>query len=331
MLDALTLDQIRMFAAVADSGSFRAAAAQVGRAQSAVSFAIANLEDQLGLPLFDRSGYRPKLTKEGRALLEDAHAVLLKVGLMRSRARSLGDGLELALGIAVDPMFPRAGIGHALRNLQHTYPSVTIRLTVEPLGGTYAAMSDGRATFAVCVGKWEETRLEFEHMGEVRMAAVVAADHPLAEVSRTTERLGSAELADHVQIVISDPTQMTEGRDFGVMSPSTWRVSDLESKHALILAGTGWGNLPLWMVSADLDAGRLVRVPASGLEPGGESRFRTYLAHHIDSPLGPAARHLRTQLLCCTEAIGASERSAGRVPPRTSEDNLRVEAPAERQ
>lgn len=328
MLDPITLDQIRMFAAVAESGSFRAAAAQVGRAQSAVSFAIGNLEDQLGLALFDRSGYRPKLTQEGSALLEDARAVLLKVGLMRSRAKGLGSGLELALGIAVDPMFPRAGIVHALKALQQAFPTVAIRLTVEPLGGTYAALHDGRATFGVCIGKWEESGLEFERMGEMRMVAVVAADHPLASVSSATERIGAAELADHVQIVISDPTPMTEGRDFGVLSPSTWRVSDLESKLALILTGTGWGNLPLWMVATDLEAGRLVRVPASELEPGGETRFRTYLAHPVDSPLGPAARHLRTQLLGCVEAIGADERRAG---PSISGASGRAELAADRQ
>jgi hypothetical protein len=67
MLDALTLDQMRTFVAVADAGRFRAAAIRLARVQSAVSHAISNLEDQLGVALFDRTGHRPILTAEGRA------------------------------------------------------------------------------------------------------------------------------------------------------------------------------------------------------------------------------------------------------------------------
>src|SRR3712207_4721026 len=86
MLDALTLDQMRVFAAVADSGSFRAAAARLSRAQSAVSHAVATLEGQLGLAVFDRSGHRPRLTPEGRALLAEVRAILTKVDAEIGRA-----------------------------------------------------------------------------------------------------------------------------------------------------------------------------------------------------------------------------------------------------
>src|SRR5262245_66580560 len=106
MLDALTLDQMRTFVAVADAGSFRSAAIRLVRVQSAVSHAIANLEDHLGVTLFDRSGHRPVLTAEGHALLADARAILLKVDGMRARARGLGEGVELELAIAIDPQFP---------------------------------------------------------------------------------------------------------------------------------------------------------------------------------------------------------------------------------
>src|SRR5688572_21843779 len=103
MLDGLTLDQMRTFVAVADAGSFRAAAARLARVQSAVSHAIAGLESQLGVALFDRSGHRPVLTEAGRTLLPDVRAALLKVDGLRARARGLGEGVELQLAIAVDP------------------------------------------------------------------------------------------------------------------------------------------------------------------------------------------------------------------------------------
>lgn len=106
MIDALTLDQMRSFVAVVDSGSFRAAAARLSRVQSGVSVAIANLETQLGVLLFDRSGHRPVLTAEGQALLANARDILLRVDAMRARARGMGEGVELELAISVDTLFP---------------------------------------------------------------------------------------------------------------------------------------------------------------------------------------------------------------------------------
>ena|ERR1700760_2213081 len=82
MLDALTLDQLRTFVAVAEAGSFRAGAKRLSRVQSAVSHAIGNLEAELGVTLFDRSSHRPTLTSDGRAMLADGRAILLKVDLL---------------------------------------------------------------------------------------------------------------------------------------------------------------------------------------------------------------------------------------------------------
>ena len=93
------------------------------------------------------------------------------------------------------------------------------------------------------------------------------------------------------------PSRATEGRDFGVLSPGTWRVSDNATKHALIVAGAGWGSLPLWLVEHDLAEGRLVRVAAAEFGPQGETLVRAYLAHRTDQPLRPAARLLRQALL----------------------------------
>ena len=115
MLDAVTLDQMRAFVAIAETGSFRAAAGRLSRVQSAVSHAIGNLEAQLGVTLFDRSGRRPTLTPEGQALLADVRAILLKVDAMRGRARGLGEGLELGLAIALDPQFPLGIVAAVLK------------------------------------------------------------------------------------------------------------------------------------------------------------------------------------------------------------------------
>jgi DNA-binding transcriptional LysR family regulator len=245
------------------------------------------VEVELGVSLFDRSGHRPTLTPEGRALLADARAILLKVDSMRARARGLGEGVELALSIVVDTLFPIATVGAALRGLRDAYPSVGIRLSVEPLGGPLAALREKRCALGITVGDaFRDPHIEWEALCAVSFVAVVAAMHPLAACAAAKAPLTAAELADHLQIVLEDPTPLTAGRDFGVLSPGTWRVSGQDTKHALILAGLGWGRLPLWAVERDLALGRQ-----------GAVRSEAYLAHRTDEPLGPAARAFREALL----------------------------------
>jgi DNA-binding transcriptional LysR family regulator len=305
MLDPVTLDQMRAFIAVAETGSFRAAARRLSRVQSAVSHAIANLEAELGVTLFDRSGRRPGLTVEGEALLADARAILLKVDFLRARARGLGQGVELGLAIVVDTLFPLATVGAALGDLHGAYPSVAVRVTVAALGGPLAALRERRCTLGIMVGEdFREPRVDFEALSPVPVVTVAAAGHPLAARGPVGAPLGAAELADHLQIVLEDPTPLSAGRDFDVLSPGTWRVSDQEAKRALILAGLGWGRLPLWVVERDLAAGRLVRLPATGLGEAGERAPQAYLSHRTDEPLGPAAQVLRGALL--RRATGAA-------------------------
>jgi DNA-binding transcriptional LysR family regulator len=297
VLDALTLDQMRVFVAVAESGSFRAAAGRLSRVQSAVSHAIANLEDQLRIALFDRSRHRPTLTPEGQSLLADVRAILLKVDSVRARALGLGEGVELRLAIALDPQFPLGLAAAALRDLHDAHPSVSVQLWTAPLGAAIAALREGQCALAITAADLPDPRIALEALSFVPRAAVAAATHPLAVRSRGGKPLTAADLADHLQIVVPDPSPLTKGRDFGVLSPGTWRVSDNATKHALILAGVGWGSLPLWLVERDLAEGRLVRVAAAEFGRQGETFVRAYLAHRTDKPLGPAARAFRAALL----------------------------------
>lgn len=290
MLDALTLDQMRVFVTVAECGSFRAGAARLSRVQSAVSHAIANLEAGLGVAVFDRSGHRPALTPEGRALLANARDILLRVDAMRARARGLGEGVEMELSLVVDTLFPIALIGAALAEMRGTYPSVAFRLSVEPMGGPLQALIEKRCDLAVMAGEdFRDPRIALEALSSVPLVAVVAAGHPLARAGEG-EPLGVPDLADHLQIVQSDPTPLSQGRQFGVLSPQTCRVGGQDIKHALILAGLGWGRLPLWLVERDLAERRLVRLNTQALGRDGQVPLETYLARRLDEPLGPAAR-----------------------------------------
>ena len=288
MLDALTLGQLRSFVAVVECGSFRSGAAHLSRAQSAISHAIANLEAELDVRLFDRAGHRAIMTPEGLALLEHARDILLRVDALRARSRGFGEGEELELSISVDTLFPAAQIGEALVEMRAAHPSVSIRMAVEPLGGPITALIEKRSTLAVIIGgTFRDPSVTLEALSSVETVAVVATQHPLAMLSRP---VNETDLADHLQIVLSDPTTRSEGRDFGVLSPYTCRVNNQDTKLELIRSGLGWGSLPLWQVARDLAKGRLVRVGTKALGRSAQIETEAYLAHRIDAPPGPAGR-----------------------------------------
>jgi DNA-binding transcriptional LysR family regulator len=296
MLDGLTLDQMRVFMAVADSGSFRAAALQLNRAQSAVSHAIANLEAQLGLKLFLREGlHRPVLTDHGRVLRSDVCAVLRRVDALKAKAQGLGEAVELELAIAVDSIFPPARIAGALKAVQERYPLVAVRMLRGALGASVQALRQRRATLAVTSAVHvPDPSMQHEPLGRVRLVALAAAGHPLTQISGP---IADSTLIDQVQIVVSDPSRMTEGRDFHVFSPTTWRVADFDIKRALLLAGAGWGILPEHTVGDDLAAGRLVRIAPLGFGSGtGDIEVETYVAWPADAALGPGARFFASAL-----------------------------------
>lgn len=290
MLDRLTLDQMRVFVAVAEEGSFRAAAARLRRVQSAISHAVAALEAELGVQVFDRGARRPTLTAEGQAMLGDARALLLKADAMRARARGLSRGLELRLTLALDPQFPLPIAAAALRDLRDAHPTVAVQTWTAPLGAAIGLLRERRCMLALTAAEIPDAAIELQGLCDLPRAAVAAADHPLAQAARSGRPLTRIDLADHVQIVVPDPSPLTDGQDFGVLSPSTWRASDNETKRSLIVAGVGWGSLPLWLVEDDLSVGRLVPLPVSEFGPGGQTFVRAFLAHRTDMALGPAAR-----------------------------------------
>jgi DNA-binding transcriptional LysR family regulator len=106
MLDSVSLDQLRTFIAAVDEGSFSAASRKLRRAQSVVSETVSNLEDQIGVLLFDRSGRYPKLTPAGIVLLADARSIVTGVDLLKARAKGMAIGLEPELSVVVDVFYP---------------------------------------------------------------------------------------------------------------------------------------------------------------------------------------------------------------------------------
>lgn len=149
MLDGLSLDQLRIFAAAVDEGSFSAAARKLRRTQSAVSETMANLEAQLGVVLFDRSGRYPRLTTEGTVLLADARTIVAGVNGLKARAKGIAGGLEPELTAVIDVFFPITAFADVAHEFRESFPSTPLRLYVEALGATVQPVMDGRASFGL--------------------------------------------------------------------------------------------------------------------------------------------------------------------------------------
>jgi len=282
-----TLDQLRIFLAVVNEGSFNRAARRLGRAISAISYGVAQLEAQLGVSLFDREGSRrPVLTREGEALLADARAVAANVDGLLARVRGLGQGLEPELSLVVDVMVPGDVLARVLREFQQIFPTVPLRLNVEALGGVATLLLDGRASIGIAGPAIVEVPgLSRDAIGSVELVPVAAPGHPLTRAGVTP-----GESARHLQLVLTDRSPLSEGREFSVVSPNTWRLADLGAKHDLLREGIGWGNMPRHAVEADLAAGRLVVLDLPE-RPGID--YRLHALWRADCPPGPAACHLR--------------------------------------
>jgi DNA-binding transcriptional LysR family regulator len=282
-----TLDQLRIFLAVVDEGSFNGAARKLNRAVSVISYGIVNLEAQLGVTLFAREGSKkPKLTEAGQAVLSEARAIANDVDSLRAKVRGLLEGLEPEVTLAVDVLIPSRRVAAILREFQFAFPTVALRLHVEALGAIAALIIDGTAQLGIG-GPVIAADPSFERAsaGAIELIPVAAPTHALAQMENPAP--GAAR--NYIQLVLTDRSPLTEGRDFGVMSSRSWRLADLGAKHALLLEGIGWGNMPREMVQADLDNGRLVELRLPDHRGG---IYGLSALWRRDLPPGPATRWL---------------------------------------
>lgn len=285
-----TLDQLRIFIAVAEQGSFGGAAKAMGRAVSAISYGIAQLEAQLGLSLFAREGSRrPELTAAGAGLLAEARGVADAADALLAKARSLHAGQEPSLTLVVDVMVPGEVTARVLGEFRRMFPTCALTLRIEGLGAVAACLIAGEADLALggpVIG--DHPALERQAVGEIDLIPVAAPSHPLSQ-PKDQGGIAPGESRRHLQLVLTDRSPLTEGREFSVLSPLVWRLGDLGAKHSLLKEGLGWGNMPRAMVAGDLASGALVALDLPE-KPG--AHYGLSALWRRDTRLGPAASWL---------------------------------------
>ena len=258
MLDGVSLDQLRTFIAAAEEGTFSAAGRRLRRAQSVVSQTLANLEGQIGVKLFDRSGRIPTLTDKGHALLAGARAVAKEVDLFKARAKGISAELETELSLVVDSMFPVTVLASAVAAFPLQFPSISLRLYVEMGEAVADPLLDRRCAIGI-LGSLSPAPPQFsaERLLTVRGINVVSPQHPLA-----TQRapIPTVVLAEHIHLMHVDNSGVRRAARLGPPTQRIWRLCDLAAMHHFLRTGVGFGMMPLHMVQADLTSGALVEI-----------------------------------------------------------------------
>jgi DNA-binding transcriptional LysR family regulator len=281
-----------------------------------ISYTIANLEAQLEVALFERSGARQaKLTEAGTALLEDARRILSGLEVMRARVRGLKDGLEAEVAVAISVMVPTGAMVDVLNEFRTHFPSVSLRLDVGELGEVMKRVLSGSATIGIGGALLRnDDALVTEKIGHSFMMPVAAAGHPLTRKNRP---LTLTDVRDETQLVVSDSSGLTDGRTFNVLSYKTWHVGDIATKLHLLRGGLGWGGLPVSLIYDDLREGRLVKLELEAYEQG---EYPLYAMHRLATPPGPAAAWMidafRAKLSLCPNHVGFTAMlEAGQLRP----------------
>ncbi|MBK5518347.1 LysR family transcriptional regulator [Pseudomonas sp. TH10] len=294
------LDQLRIFVNVAEQRSFSAVARQQRKAQSAISSAIAMLEDDLGVSLFERSsGRQPSLTEAGEALLEEAREVLRQCERLNGRAMAMMRGQEAQLRVAQDEAMPYQALVESFGELGEQFPSLEVQLTSAAQGEVARKLVERRADLGLLFYHDEiPEALERRVLGSVEMVTVCGTGHPLAGKNE----VDCQQLAQHRQLLMSTQSSVYPGSE--PASPQVWRADSFYVMAEWLVRGLGWAWLPRHVVQYPAYQGQMVELVSEWTPPA----LVVELVWRRDEPLGPAARWLAERFAVHLRAIGDKSR-----------------------
>lgn len=260
----LTLDALRVLETIHRRGSFAAAAEELHRVTSAVSYTVQKLEEDLDLQLFDRSGHRAKLTVAGKLLVERGRDLLAASNQLVEDARAAACGWEPRLTIAIDQVYPEQLLLPLLAEFYAAQSAAggntDIRVVGEVLTGPWDALESGRADIAIGSGQIALAKtFRKRKLGSMHFVYVAAPTHPIFQYEDPSQHL-----EDYRAIVIADTTRSRAAHSFRIgQRQPTLTFSSFAAKTAALEAGLGTGSLPIAMVRAPLAAGTLRRIPTT--------------------------------------------------------------------
>ncbi|MFJ2982021.1 MULTISPECIES: LysR family transcriptional regulator [unclassified Pseudomonas] len=284
-------DNIQLFLAVLDRGSFSAAARTLGRVPSAVSMAVGNLEAELGYALFERGAREVRATAQALALEPHARLIAEQLGLLQVHALELSQGLESSLTLAVVPDIDHRPLLAAIAKLGERFPLLDIQLLSAPQEEALQLLDSGRADLCLAfAGLQVDARRGFQHIGMASLVATLSPSHPALLDGRI----------HYLEDLINVRQILVRSRDLPLADPRAligathWSTDSFDFALQMVEAGLGWGDLPLARVAPLIDAGRLVRLQFRNTR--NELQLPIHALWRKQQPLRQAARLLIEQL-----------------------------------
>ena len=266
--NALTPEALAMMDTIARSGSFAAAARELGKVPSALTYSVRQLEDALDVLLFDRRSGQAKLTAAGDELLSEGRRLLAEMDAVANRVRRVACGWETQLTVAADgvvsrlTMFELCEGFYALRPdaaKPDEGPGTRLRLRTEVLAGTWEALLSGEADLAIGVGMdgvVPPTGIELRLLGEIDFVFAVAPHHPLAAWDGA---IPDHELLRHRAVAVADSARRQEPLSFNLLpGQEVFTVASVQAKVEAQLRCLGCGFLAEPLAREHIRAGRLV-------------------------------------------------------------------------
>jgi len=279
------LEALQALDAVIRHGGYAQAAVQLNKVSSALSYQIRKLEDQLRLPLLDRSGYRVRLTPEGEAVLAEGRRLLQQAGRIEAIAEQLGSGWEARLLVVVDGILPLADTLQALKRLADEGVPTSVQLKIEFLGGVQYRFGKERADLMLAKDYVPDPACRAQALAPVECVLCVAPGHPLAALDHPATL---ADLQSHVELTVQDSSERGGDRNlFG--GERVFHLSGFVAKRQALLMGMGFGWLPRYLADEHLADGSLRELAYEG---GSRYRFTPWLVERLDRPPGRAGRRL---------------------------------------
>ncbi len=281
----LDIEALRVLNVVVQEGSFAKAAAKLHKAQSAISYQIKKLEDNLGMVIFDRSQYRAALTPAGRALWSEGRRMLQLASRIETLAERYGEGWEPRLDLVIDGALPLAPIMTALKVIADRKIPTLIQVKTEFLGGVPMRFDQEQADMMLAIEYQPSPLLKTIALPATRMVLVAAGHHPLAGQTE----LELSQLYDFIELTIhdsSDPDKkQLDSLQFG--GERVYFLSDFRSKKEALLMGLGFGWMPDFLIERELNSGELVELDYQG---GSSHAVTPQLVYPSDRPLGKAGQ-----------------------------------------
>jgi len=306
----MNLQQLQTLAVVVETGSFSAAARRLQKAQSAVSSAIAELEIDLGIMLFDRSNRYPQLTVAGERVLQQALLINTQCQALCELAAGLADGEESSLTLAVDDEGQLPWLAPILAEFALVFPRLELRLLFPLLEDLTLLLRQGEADLAISYQPLSPPAdVERWPLQAINFVLLVATTHPLAAFAfavngdhgaHGAHGVSTAQLQQHRQLLVTDRLQGVE-KQRGRLSADVWWLEGDMAVLALVKQGLGWAWLPEPLALTALAEQPAALVPlqlqaTAGL-PSSILPVQLELWRQRGKTLGPAARWLQQRLL----------------------------------